>query len=120
MMLLLLRFLLLALLIFIVYRIIVIARNPSIRLEYAKKTNRYFLLDDPKNARMNLLLTYKGFLFEGEKYVHAKFTNQVDSILIWPTEPYDTKLTEEDIHFIESSLRSVYTQAKIQWKYPTK
>ncbi|MCM3215118.1 sigma-w pathway protein ysdB [Niallia taxi] len=115
-MMLLLRLLLLALIIFIVYRIISFAASPVRRLEFAKRGNRFYLIDDRKNVRMNLLVTYKGFLFEGEKYVHPVDNKTVSRILLWPTEPYDTKLMEADVRFLEESLKAVYPNSKIDWK----
>ena len=112
----LLRLVLLALIIFIVYRILSYATSPVRRLEFAKRKNRFYMIDDKKNVRMNLLVTYNGFLFEGEKYVNSNDKKTVSSILLWATEPYDTKMLDEDVLFLEESLKAVYPNAKINWK----
>jgi len=70
------------------------------------------LFDKKDNIRMNLLLTYKGHLFEGEKYAAAK---EVDHILLFPTNPYNTKMSKQDKAYIEQSLLSIYPKAKIDW-----
>ncbi|MGP7816737.1 sigma-w pathway protein ysdB [Niallia sp. 01092] len=114
-----LRSLLLALILFILYRIVAFFLKPERKLAFYRRQNKYYLLDDPKNVRMNFLLTYKGFLFEGEKYVdNNPSSSNVVSILIWPTEPFDTKLMKEDKLFIENSIQSTYPHAKIQWNLP--
>ncbi|WP_445489540.1 sigma-w pathway protein ysdB [Niallia sp. 03133] len=109
------RLLLLALILFILYRIVAFFFKPERRLALFRSQNKYYLLDDPKNVRMNFLLTYKGFLFEGEKYVDATTSSNVVRILIWPTEPFDTKLMEEDTAFIQNSIQTSYPHAKIEW-----
>ncbi|MCM3029893.1 sigma-w pathway protein ysdB [Niallia sp. MER 6] len=112
----LLRLLLLALIIFIVYRILSYAASPVRRLEFAKRRNKFYMIDDKKNIRINLVFTYNGFLFEGEKYVNPNDQKTVSSILLWPAEPYDTKLLDGDVYFLEETLKAVYPNAKISWK----
>ncbi|GKU81525.1 sigma-w pathway protein ysdB [Niallia sp. NCCP-28] len=112
----LLRLLLLAFVLFILYRIVAFLLKPERRLAFARFRKKFYLMDNAKNILMNFLLTYKGFLIEGEKY--ADKSDTVHSISLWPTDPFNTKLLEEDIHFIEQSLLKVYPNAKIEWKYP--
>ncbi|MFT8323262.1 MAG: sigma-w pathway protein ysdB [Bacillus sp. (in: firmicutes)] len=111
-----LRLLLLVLILFILYRICTFFLNPKRKLAFFRMRNKFYLLDDSKNARMNFLLTYKGFLFEGEKYVDNPASSKVVSILIWPTEPYDTKISEKETQFIVNSIQTAYPHAKIVWK----
>ena len=59
--------------------------NPKRKLELAHEQKRYYYLDDPNNVRKNFLLTYKGVLFEGEKYLGTTEDSfDVISIFIWP------------------------------------
>jgi len=112
----LLRLLLLIFILFILYRIVAFLCKPERRLTFARLRKKFYLLDNPKNIRMNFLLTYKGFLLEGEKY--ADGSNQVTSISLWPKDPFNTKLLEQDIQFIEKSLLNIYPHAKVEWKHP--
>ncbi|PKG25019.1 sigma-w pathway protein ysdB [Niallia nealsonii] len=112
----LLRLLLLIFVFFILYRIVAFLLKPEWRLAFARLRKKFYLMDNAKNVRMNFLLTHKGFLIEGEKY--ADKSDRVTSISLWPTDPFNTKLSEEDIQFIEKSLLNTYSHAKIEWKYP--
>lgn len=62
---------------------------------------------------MNFLLTYKGHLFEGEKYATG---DTVDHILIWMKDPYSTKLSDKEEELIHQSIQAVYPFATIQWR----
>jgi len=107
--------LLIVLLVFLLYglfRILSFLMNPQQRLKLAQKRGTFYLLDQKDNIRMNLLLTYKGHLLEGEKYAVA---NEVDHILLFPTNPYNTKMSKQDKAYIEQSLLSIYPKAKIDW-----
>lgn len=107
--------LLIVLLVFLLYglfQILSFLMNPQQRLKLAQKRRTFYLLDQKDNIRMNLLLTYKGHLLEGEKYAAA---NEVDHILLFPTNPYNTKMSQQDKAYIEQSLLSIYPKAKIDW-----
>lgn len=108
--------LLLVFIFFILYRIVAFLFKPERRLDFARLRKKFYLLDNSKNIHMNFLLTYKGVLIEGEKY--ADSFNKVTSISLWLTDPFNTKLLEEDIQFIEKSLLNRYPNTKIEWKYP--
>lgn len=107
--------LLIVLLTFLIYglfRLLSFLTNPQQRLKFAQKRGTFYLFDKKDNIRMNLLLTYKGHLLEGEKYAAAK---EVDRILLLPTIPYDTKMSKQDKAYIEQSLLSIYPKANIDW-----
>ena len=84
-MMILIRLLLFALILFLLYRMVKFIINPKRKLELAHEQKRYYFLDDQNNVRKNFLLTYKGVLFEGEKYLGTT-DNAFDvvSIFIWP------------------------------------
>ncbi|HYK74616.1 MAG TPA: sigma-w pathway protein ysdB [Pseudoneobacillus sp.] len=117
-----LRILLLAFILFLIYYLIKYIFNPKRKLELAHEQKRYFLYDDLNNVRKNFLLTYKGVLFEGEKYLGT--TNQafeVVSIFIWPRNLASLKgMTKDDFLLIEENVRINYPNAIIDWKSPIK
>lgn len=119
---LLIRLLIFALIFYIIYGIIKYLLSPKRKLELAHDQKKYFLYDDPKNVRKNFLLTYKGVLFEGEKYLGTtKQSFEVVSIFVWVKD--DSKLqglSRDDFKFIESKLKAYYPNAKIDWKSPIK
>jgi cbb3-type cytochrome oxidase subunit 3 len=121
-MILLLRLIILLLFIFLIYSAVKYLFHPKRKLELAHEQKRFFLLDDPDNVRKNFLLTYKGVLFEGEKYLGT--TNsafEVVSIFIWPKKTSALKgLVLEDFQFIERKVRENYPVAKMDWKSPIK
>ncbi|MFS0780643.1 sigma-w pathway protein ysdB [Bacillus sp. 1P06AnD] len=95
--------------------------SPARRLNKAKRQRRFYLLDDFSNPMKNFLLTYKGFLMEGEKYADRLESGNVVTIHIWHCQQKAVnKLTDSDIRYIEDSLNSHYPEAEIEWKiiYP--
>lgn len=116
------RFLLLILLFFLIYQFIKFIGSPKRKFELAHKQKRFFLYDDPNNARKNFLLTYKGVMFEGEKYLGStKGSFDVVSISICPQSlPFLKSLVQEDFHFIEQKINEQYQNARIEWNSPVK
>lgn len=116
----LLRMLLFALIFFLIYSVVKYLLNPKRKLELAHEQRRYFLLDYPKNVRKNFLLTYKGVLFEGEKYLGTtENAFEVVSVFIWPHRVDALNgMVREDFEFIEQKVLEVYPNAKIDWKSP--
>ncbi|WP_338451413.1 sigma-w pathway protein ysdB [Niallia oryzisoli] len=116
------RFLLFALILFLIYRIIKFILAPKRKLELAHEQKRFYFLDDPNNVRKNFLLTYKGALFEGEKYLgttDSKF--DVVSIFIWPHSVNALKgFVRDDFRFLEQMILVDYPNASIDWKSPVK
>ncbi|WP_425462082.1 sigma-w pathway protein ysdB [Mesobacillus subterraneus] len=122
MIILLLRILILLLFIFLIYSAVKYLFHPKRKLELAHEQKRFYFLDDPENVRKNFLLTYKGVLFEGEKYLGTtQSAFEVVSIFIWPKKTSALKgLVLEDFQFIERKIRENYPVAKIDWKSPIK
>jgi len=116
------RFLLFALILFLIYRTVKFILNPKRKLELAHEQKRFYLLDDENNVRKNFLLTYKGALFEGEKYLGTTNTQfDVVSIFIWPHSVNALKgFVREDFRFLEQIIQVDYPNAKIDWKSPVK
>ncbi|PLR98095.1 sigma-w pathway protein ysdB [Bacillus sp. T33-2] len=121
-MLLLVRFLLFALILFILYRMVKYVIDPKRKLELAHEQKRYFFLDDENNIRKNFLVTYKGVLFEGEKYLGTTDNAfEVVSIFVWPRNTASLKgLVREDFLFIERKILDHYQNAVVDWKSPIK
>lgn len=116
------RFLLFALIIFLIYSVIKYLLNPKRKLELAHEQKRYYFLDDQDNVRKNFLITYKGALFEGEKYLGTtENAFEVISIFIWPRNLASLKgMVREDLQFIERKIHEHYPNAKMDWKSPIK
>jgi hypothetical protein len=116
------RFILFALFIFLIFRLIKYLLNPKRKLELAFDQKRFYFLDDKENVRKNFLLTYKGALFEGEKYLGTTSESfEVISIFIWSKTPDKLKgLTKNDLLFLEKEIKKAYPYAKIDWKSPMK
>jgi hypothetical protein len=94
--------------------------NPKRKLETSLEKRKTFFLDDSHNVRRNFLLTYKGVLFEGEKYLgntENKFT--VTQISIWPRQPERLQgLTKDDFFEIAEIITESYPDAEIEWGTP--
>jgi len=113
----LLRFVLLFLVILFFYMIFKNLFTTKRKLESARKQKR-FLMIDYDDVRRNFLLTYKGALFAGEKYMDtAMNTFDVVSITIWPQNTNSLKgIVKEDYDFIEKKVLEKYSNAEIHWK----
>ncbi|MGG4488774.1 sigma-w pathway protein ysdB [Metabacillus idriensis] len=118
----LLRLLLLALIVFVLYSLVKYVLNPKRKLELAQEQKEYFLLDDRNNVRKNFLLTYKGVLFEGEKYLGTTDQSfEVVSIFMWTGSPSNLQgLSLADFEFVEKKVREQYPYAALDWKSPVK
>lgn len=118
----LLRFLLFALIIFLIYTVVKYLLNPKRKLELAHEQKRYYFLDDLDNVHKNFLITFKGVLFEGEKYLGTtENAFEVISIFIWPRNLASLKgMVREDLQFIERKVQEYYPNARIDWKSPIK
>lgn len=116
------RLVLFAIIIFLIYSVIKYLLNPKRKLELAHEQKRYYYLDDPNNVRKNFLITYKGALFEGEKYLGTTDNAfEIISIFIWPKNVASLKgMVREDFQFIERKIFENYPNAKIDWKSPIK
>jgi hypothetical protein len=117
-----LRLILLASIIFLLYKSVKYVISPKRKLELAHEQKRFYFHDDPENVRKNFLLTYKGVLFEGEKYLGTtEYAFEVVSIFIWPKSTAALKgLSYEDFIYIEDQIHEAYPGASISWKSPVK
>jgi hypothetical protein len=118
----LLRFLIIALFILAIYGALKYILNPKRKLELAKEQNRYYFHDDINDVRKNFSITYKGVIFEGEKYLGTTNNSfDVVSIFVWPHGTATLKgFQREDFQFIEQKIFDYYPEAKIDWKSPIK
>ena len=114
------RLLIIILIIYVFYKILSYLFDPKRKLDEAYEKEQYYYYDDIKNVRKNFFITYKGAMFEGEKYLGT--TDQafeVVSIFIWIKDPSKLQgFTKEDFHFLQNEIRMNYPNAKINWKSP--
>ncbi|QUG42313.1 sigma-w pathway protein ysdB [Psychrobacillus sp. INOP01] len=116
----LLRLFILILIIYVFYKILRYLFDPKRKLDEAYEKEQYYYYDEVKNVRKNFFITYKGALFEGEKYLGT--TDQafeVVSIFIWTKDPAKLQgFTKEDLRFLQNEIKMNYPNAKINWKSP--
>ncbi|KGA97819.1 sigma-w pathway protein ysdB [Alkalihalobacillus alcalophilus ATCC 27647 = CGMCC 1.3604] len=96
--------------------------HPRRKLEAAHEKKQFFFLDEEKNVRKNFLVTYKGVMFEGEKYLGTTDKSfEIVAIYLWAKQTERLKgLSNEDFTFIEEDIKLRYPNAKINWKSPIK
>ncbi|MBB4824220.1 hypothetical protein HNO89_001442 [Sporosarcina luteola] len=118
--LLLIRVFIIAFIIYLFYRGIRYLTDPKRKLDEAHEQEQFYFYDDLKNVRKNFFITYKGALFEGEKYLGTtEDAFDVVSIFVWVKD--ETKLhgfTKDDFHFLAAEITSNYPNAEINWKNP--
>jgi hypothetical protein len=116
------RLILFILILFFLYMSITFLITPNRKLEKARKRKQYYLHDDIRNVRKDLLLTYKGAIFEGEKYLgNTDQAIDVVSITIWAHDIDSLKgMVKDDFYFIEKKIMEQYPLATIHWKSPMK
>lgn len=116
------RLIVIVLIIFLIFRAVRYLLDPKRKLELAHDHQKFYFLDDSADARKNFLVTHKGVLFEGEKYLGT--TNkafEIVTILIWAKDPDKLAgLTINDFQFIEKEVKRCYPKATIEWKSPIK
>lgn len=119
-MVLLIRILLIALIIYLFYAGIRYLTDAKRKLDEAYEKEQYYFYDDVKNIRKNFFITYKGAMFEGEKYLGTTTDSfDVVSIFVWvKNEAKLQGLTKEDFYFLESEIKTNYPHAEINWKNP--
>ncbi|WHY84948.1 sigma-w pathway protein ysdB [Neobacillus novalis] len=117
----LLRFVLLFFIFFLFYAVVKILFTSSRKLESARKHNRFLLIDND-DVRKNFMLTYKGAVFAGEKYIGSTDnTFDVISISIWPENSATLKgMVKDDFFYIDKKILENYPNAEINWKSPVK
>ena len=92
--------------------------SPWRKLYSSQKHQQCYLLDERHNAHKNFTLTYKGLLFEGEKYLRDKNDPEsVSSILISTASSADAdSLTRDDFLYIKEQVKLHYPEAEIEWE----
>ncbi|MBW8351195.1 sigma-w pathway protein ysdB [Bacillus sp. IITD106] len=118
----LLRLVIFAFIIYLIYKIVKFIVDPKRKLESAHEQKKYFFYDIPDNIRKNFLITYNGVMFEGEKYLGTTNDSfEVVSIFIWPHNTDLLKgLSYEDFVYIEREVKLRYPDSEIDWKSPIK
>ncbi|MGF2617330.1 sigma-w pathway protein ysdB [Rossellomorea aquimaris] len=121
-MLILIRILVFLLIIYLLYRAFKYIVNPKRKLELASEQKKFYFLDDQENVRKNFLVTYKGVLFQGEKYLGTtERAFDVVSIFVWVENPSLLKgISYEDLKYVETEILERYPNASIDWKSPLK
>ena len=116
----LLRFIILALVIFAFYKILQYVFDPKRKLDEAYEKGNYYFYDDVKNVRKNFFISYKGALFEGEKYLGATdHSFDVISIFVSVHNLAELQgLTKDDFEFLQNEILMSYPSAKISWIEP--
>lgn len=122
MILIILRLVITALIIYLLYKGIKYLFDPKRKLELAHEKEEYYFYDDAKNVRKNFFLTYKGVMFQGEKYLgESDRSFEVVSIFVWTKDPSKLNgFTVEDFLFLETDIRSSYPIAQVDWKSPVR
>lgn len=117
---LLIRFVVIAIIIFIFYKFARYLLDPKRKLDEAYEKGEYYFYDDVKNVRKNFFISYKGALFEGEKYLGTtKDAFEVVSIFVSVNDTAKLHgLTKEDFLFLEKEILFNYPNAKISWQNP--
>ncbi|MFC7321101.1 sigma-w pathway protein ysdB [Halobacillus campisalis] len=116
----LLRILLLIAFAFLIYTAYKFFIDPKRKLDAAQERKEFYFYDDPENTKKNFLITYRGMLFEGEKYLGATEDSfEVLTINVSAQRPELLKgLERNDIYFLEEEILIRYPFSKIEWKYP--
>lgn len=114
------RLIIIALIIYMFYRLIKFIFDPQRKLDAALESGTYYFHDDVRNVRKNFKIALRGVLFEGEKYLGTTDEAfEVVSIFVW-TETPDKLIgfTREDFLFLEKEIHMNYPDAVISWKNP--
>jgi len=117
---LLLRLILFVVIIYLFYKAFRYLTDPKRKLDEAYEKGQYYFYDDVKNVRKNFFISYKGALFEGEKYLGTTDDAfEVVSIFVWVHDPATLNgFTKADFKFLEKEILMNYPKAKINWKNP--
>ncbi|MCW1928484.1 sigma-w pathway protein ysdB [Bhargavaea beijingensis] len=114
------RVIVIAVIVYLFYRGIRYLTDPRRKLDEAYEQERYYFYDDVKNIRKNFFITYKGALFEGEKYMGTTDSSfEVVSIFVWVKDEASLQgFTRDDFIFLEKEIRMSYPDADVNWKNP--
>ena len=116
----LLRIVIIAFILYIFYRGVRYLLDPKRKLDEAYEKGEYYFYDDVKNVRKNFFISYKGALFEGEKYLGTTENSfEVVSIFVFVHDPMRLQgFTKHDFLFLEEEILLNYPDAVISWKNP--
>lgn len=105
---------------FLIYTLVQYIRSPDRKLKKSIRQGTHFFLDETNNPKKNILFTYKGCLFEGEKYLGTTMNAfEVVNIDVFVDDPMDLKgITTDDLTFLEGKLMEKYPYAQVEWKHP--
>lgn len=119
-MVLLIRVFIIALVIYLFYAGIRYLTDAKRKLDEAYEKEQYYFFDDVKNIRKNFFITYKGAMFEGEKYLGTTEDSfDVVTVFVWvKNEAKLQGFTKDDFHFLQTEILSNYPTADINWKNP--
>src|SRR5699024_4583590 len=94
--------------------------NPKRKIEIAQEKKEFYFLDQHDDIKKNFFITYKGFMFEGEKYLGTtEDAFEVNNITIYTRNPEKLKGFErKDLYFLEEEILIRYPHAEIEWKHP--
>lgn len=114
------RFLVIALIIYLFYRLMRYVFDPKRRFDAAVAGRSYYFYDDGKNVRKNFFITLNGVVFEGEKYLGTTDNPfEVVSIFVWAEDPASLQdFSKGDFRFLEKEIHAKYPNADIHWKNP--
>jgi hypothetical protein len=119
---LLLRLLILIAVIVLIYTGFKYVLNPKRKLELAQEQKQFYFFDDNGNVHKNFFLTYKGAMFEGEKYLGT--TDESFEVVTVQVSVKDAArlqgFSKEDFYFIEREILIHYPYATVNWKSPIK
>ena len=103
------RIVVIALIIYIVYKGVRYLTDPKRKLDEAFENCAYYFYDDVKNVRKNFFISYKCALFEGEKYLGTtENAFDVVSIFVFVHDPMKLQgFTKEDFLY-SSNIPLVY------------
>ncbi|QHS22968.1 sigma-w pathway protein ysdB [Virgibacillus sp. MSP4-1] len=115
------RLLIIFAIIFFIYAAYKYIVNPKRKLEIAQENQSFYFYDE-ENVKKNFLLTYKGALFEGEKYLGTtEDAFEVVTITVSTRSPDRlVGISREDLYFIEKEILIRYPHAKVEWRHPIK
>ncbi|MEB2278907.1 sigma-w pathway protein ysdB [Lysinibacillus xylanilyticus] len=117
---LLIRLAVIALIIYVFYKAISYITDPKRKLDEAYEKGQYYFYDDVKNVRKNFFISYKGALFEGEKYLGTtEDAFEVVTIFVGARDAAKLQgFTKRDFEYLQQEILLNYPSAKINWKQP--
>lgn len=96
--------------------------NPQRKLAQALEDKRTLIMDDKTSVHRNILIAYKGVLFEGEKYMGTtQDAFQIIKIHIWARDNQKlVGLEKKDFEDLKQLVLRRYPYAELSWKNPIK